>query len=219
MSFVFACRKLCLILKPDLQIGSTSGSLSIRLIPTISADTFSLAKLAPDRNCLRLATAATSKGTAAASKGTATASKGTVAATEGKSTAKGQKRKRTDTDEVVRSQTNASPAIGADAVNATNAVRLPTPQYNTSIVADMMIHQHQQVLQTAVDAVPKLRDAIVLLKVRAILCFAVEIIPVENIAVCVNTPETWRTSMLLNMLPSQTQFLYALFAAAGARQK
>lgn len=47
----------------------------------------------------------------------------------------------------------------------TEAARLPTPQYNTSVIVDMVVEQHQHVLQTALEAVPRLNEAIVLLKV------------------------------------------------------
>lgn len=136
------CRKPCLVLKLQSQAG-----FSVRLIPAIEPDAFPLAKLAPERNSLRLATAAAMPATAAAAQPT--------------SAAKGQKRKREDAAAVV-AKGDASFSGTRGSVDAT---RLPTPQYNTSIVTDMLAEGHQQVLQSAFEAVPGLREAVVLLKV------------------------------------------------------
>lgn len=134
---IFCCRKPCLILK--LQ---PKASFSIRLIPAVTPDALPLAKLAPERNSLRLATAAAVPATAVP--------------------AKGQKRKREDAPAVVPS----GPASLAGTEGSGDAVRLlPTPQYNTSIIADLFMEQHQQVLQSAFEAVPRLPEAVVLLKV------------------------------------------------------
>ena len=150
------CRKPCLIIKPKLQTDSPPA-FSIRLIPTIASDTFPLGKLAPDRNCLRLAAAAAAPATAAAAPAKA-------AAAEANSTAKGQKRKRADAEtDPLAMQAGAATTVGVESM--ANATRLPTPQYNTSIIADTMAEQHQHVLQSALAAVPQLQEAIVLLKV------------------------------------------------------
>lgn len=146
---IFCCRKPCLILK--LQ-----ASFSIRLIPAVTPEALPLAKLAPERNSLRLATAAAMPATAAS--------------------AKGQKRKREDAPAV----NTKGEASHAGTESSGDAARLlPTPQYNTSIVGDMSMERHQQVLQSAFEAVPRLREAVVLLKVRscaaqiqATACFA-----------------------------------------------
>jgi hypothetical protein len=136
-----------LLLKPLLNADSSSN-FSIRLIPTITQDTFPLAKLTPDRGNLRPATAAALSATAAAA----------VPA----SGVKGQKkRKRADAD----SDQAFIQGKGDVTVEPRAAVRLPTPHYNTSILADVMVNDHQQALQSATDAIPKLRETIVLLKV------------------------------------------------------
>lgn len=154
MIYAVACRKPALLLKPQLQTGSSS-SFRIRLIPTITQDTFSLAKLTPDRNNLRLATSAAPTATAAAYPATA-------AAAGANSSAKVQKkRKRAEAD----SDLPAVEGRMAGQAEAAAATRLPTPQYNTSIIADMMVGEHQQVLQSAFEAVPRLPEAVVLLKV------------------------------------------------------
>jgi len=136
-----------LLLKPLLNADSSSN-FSIRLIPTITQDTFPLAKLTPDRGNLRPATAAALSATAAAA----------VPA----SGVKGQKkRKRADAD----SDQAFIQGKGDVTLEPRAAVRLPTPHYNTSILADVMVNDHQQALQSATDAIPKLRETIVLLKV------------------------------------------------------
>ncbi len=136
-----------MLLKPLLNADSSSN-FSIRLIPTITQDTFPLAKLTPDRGNLRPATAAALSATAAAA----------VPA----SGVKGQKkRKRADAD----SDQAFIQGKGDVTVEPRAAVRLPTPHYNTSILADVMVNDHQQALQSATDAIPKLRETIVLLKV------------------------------------------------------
>ncbi|DBB01879.1 TPA: hypothetical protein ACH3X1_000480 [Trebouxia sp. C0004] len=142
-------RKPALLLKPLLNSGS-SATFSIRLIPTITQDTFPLAKHTPHRGNLRPATAAARSATAAAA----------VPA----SGVKGQKkRKRADAD------ADADQAFIQGKCDVTveprAAVRLPTPHYNTSILADMMVDDHQQALQSAIDAIPKLCETLVLLKV------------------------------------------------------
>ena len=149
---ISGCRKPCLILKPQPQAG-----FSIRLIPTITPDALPLAKLAPERNSLRLATAAARPTTAAAARPT------TAAAAKPTGAVKGQKRKRED----------AIPATQACTGGSVDPPRLPTPQYNTGIVTDMLLEQHQQVLQSAFEAVPRLRDAAVLLKVWSVHPFCV----------------------------------------------
>lgn len=119
------------------------------MIPTLPIDALPLAKLAPDRNSLRLATAGAMAATAAAVKPG--------------NTAKGQKRKREDgAVHMPVAQEGGAPAGKGGSVQA---LRLPTPHYNTSIIVDLVVEQHQQVLQSAFDAVPRLREAIVLLKV------------------------------------------------------
>ena len=134
---ILCCRKPCLILKLH-----SHASFSIRLIPAVTPDALPLAKLAPERNSLRLATAAAMPATAAP--------------------AKGQKRKREDAPAV---NTKGGASL-ADTEGSGDAARLlPTPQYNTSIIADMSMERHQQVLQSAFEAVPRLREAVVLLKV------------------------------------------------------
>ncbi len=136
-----------MLLKPLLNADSSSN-FSIRLIPTITQDTFPLAKLTPDRGNLRPATAAALSATAAAA----------VPA----SGVKGQKkRKRADAD----SDQAFIQGKGDVTLEPRAAVRLPTPHYNTSILADVMVNDHQQALQSATDAIPKLRETIVLLKV------------------------------------------------------
>lgn len=136
-----------MLLKPLLNADS-SPTFSICLIPTITQDTFPLAKLTPDRGNLRPATAAARSATAAAA-----VPAGGV---------KGQKkRKRADAD----SDTAFTQAKGDVTVEPRAAVRLPTPHYNTSILADMMVDEHQQALQSTMDAIPKLCETIVLLKV------------------------------------------------------
>lgn len=110
-------------------------------------DALPLAKLAPERNSLRLATAAAVPATAAAAQPT--------------STAKGQKRKREDAAAVI---TKGDPSLAGTKAGVDD-LRLPTPQYNTGIVRDMSMKGHQQVLQSAFEAVPRLREAVVLLKV------------------------------------------------------
>jgi len=129
-----------LLLKPLLD-ANDSPNFSIRLIPTITQDTFPLAKLTPDRGNLLSATAA---------------------AAVPASGVKGQKkRKRADAD----SDQAFIQGKGDVAVEPRAAVRLPTPHYNTSIIADMMVDEHQQALQRATDAIPQLCETIVLLKV------------------------------------------------------
>ncbi len=136
-----------MLLKPLLNADNTPA-FSIRLIPTITQDTFPLAKLTPDRGNLRPATAAARSATAAAA----------VSA----SGATGQKkRKRADAD----SDQAVIQGKGDVIVEPKAAVRLPTPHYNTSILADMMVDEHQQALQSATDAIPKLSETLVLLKV------------------------------------------------------
>ena len=137
-----------MLLKPLLDADS-SPTFSICLIPTITQDTFPLAKLTPDRGNLRPATAAALSATAAAA----------VPA----SGVKGQKkRKRVDAAD---SDSAFIQGKGDVTVEPRAAVRLPTPHYNTSILADMMVGEHQQALQSATDAIPKLCETIVLLKV------------------------------------------------------
>ncbi len=136
-----------MLLKPLLN-GDNRATCSIRLIPTITQDTFPLAKLTPDRGNLRPATAADPSPTAAAA----------VPA----SGVKGQKkRKRADAE----SGQGIIQAKGDVTVEPRAAMRLPTPHYNTSILADMMVDEHQQALQSATDAIPKLCETTVLLKV------------------------------------------------------
>ena len=143
-----------MLLKPLLDADS-SPTFSIRLIPTITQETFPLAKLTPDRGNLRPATAAAPSATAAAPSATA-------AAAVPASGVKGQKkRKRADAD----SDSAFIQAKGDVTVEPRAAVRLPTPHYNTSILADMMVGEHQQALQSTTDAIPKLCETIVLLKV------------------------------------------------------
>lgn len=122
-----------------LKLPPQSG-FSIRLIPAITPDAFPLAKLGTERNSLRLATAAAAQPTSAA---------------------KGQKRKREDAAAV----TTKGDASLAGTRGSVDASRLPTPQYNTGIISDMSLEGHQQVLQSAFETVPRLREAIVLLKV------------------------------------------------------
>ena len=154
---LYWCRKPALLLKPALQADSTF-SFSIRLIPTISQDTFPLTKLTPERSNLRHATAAAGPATAAAVS-TKLAKTGTG------SGSKGKKRKQPDAE-------SGPPGTKAKAAAVSNpdaaiVTRLPTPQYNTSIIADMVVDEHQQVLQSAVEAVPRLPESILLLKVVA----------------------------------------------------
>ena len=144
LTWLFACRKPCLILKPQ-------AGFSIRLIPTLPPDALPLAKLAPERNSLRLATAAAVPAIAAAVKS--------------HNGAKGQKRKREQADLHTPSIQEGGTLAGTPA-GGVQAPRQPTPHYNTSIITDMLVEQHQQVLQSAFDAVPRLREAIVLLKVH-----------------------------------------------------
>lgn len=136
-----------MLLKPLLNADHTP-TFSIRLIPTITQDTFPLAKLTPDRGNLRPATAAAPSSTAAAV--------GPVGEVKGQ-----KKRKRADSD----SDQAVIQGKGDVIVEPRVAVRLPTPHYNTSIIADMMIDDHQQALQSATDAIPKLSETLVLLKV------------------------------------------------------
>ena len=150
------CRKPALLLKPALQADSTF-SFSICLIPTISQDTFPLTKLTPERSNLRHATAAAGPATAAAVS-TKLVTTGTG------SGSKGKKRKQPDTELGPPGTKGKAVAVNPDAAIVT---RLPTPQYNTSIIADMVVDEHQQVLQSAVEAVPRLPEAILLLKVVA----------------------------------------------------
>lgn len=140
---MFGCRKPCLILNPQ------QAGFSIRLIPTLPPDALPFAKLAPERNSLRLATAAVVPATAAAAKP--------------EDTAKGQKRKREDAES--QDPVTQEGVIPASKGGSVQAPRQPTPHYNTSILTDMLVGQQQQVLQSAFDAVPRLREAIVLLKV------------------------------------------------------
>ncbi|KAL3158789.1 hypothetical protein ABBQ32_011516 [Trebouxia sp. C0010 RCD-2024] len=136
--------KPCLILKPQ-----PAAACSIRLIPTLPPDVLPLARLAPERNSLRMATAGAMPATAAAAKPG--------------NTAKGQKRKRGDAE--VHNPVSQEGGTPAGKGGSVEAPRLPTPHYNTSIIIDLVVEQHQQVLQSAFDAVPRLREAIVLLKV------------------------------------------------------
>jgi len=93
---------------------------------------------------------------------TAAAPSSTAAAAGPVGEVKGQKkRKRADAD----SDQAVIQGKGDVIVEPRAAVRLPTPHYNTSIIADMMIDDHQQALQSATDAIPKLSEAFVLLKV------------------------------------------------------
>ena len=124
-----------------MQSQVSNTGFSVRLIPAITPGALPLAKLAPERNSLRLATAAAAKPT---------------------STAKGQKRKREGDAAALITKGDA---FDAGARGGVDASRLPTPQYNTGIIADMSMEGHQQVLQSAFEAVPRLREAVVLLKV------------------------------------------------------
>lgn len=110
-------------------------------------DAIPLAKLAPERNSLRRATAAAMPATAAAAQPTGAA--------------KGQKRKREDAAAGI---TKGDASLAGTGGNA-DASRLPTPQYSTGIITDMSMDGHQQVLQSTFEAVPRLREAVVLLKV------------------------------------------------------
>lgn len=95
---------------------------------------------------------------------TAGAMPATAAAAKPGNTAKGQKRKRGDAE--VHNPVSQEGGTPAGKGGSVEAPRLPTPHYNTSIIIDLVVEQHQQVLQSAFDAVPRLREAIVLLKVR-----------------------------------------------------
>lgn len=143
-------RKPALVLKPTFEAG-TDCNLTIRLIPTISMDTFPLAKLSPERGNLRHPTVVAGSATAASAPATAVAA-------GGNKEPKGRKRKQPERDSVV-------PVSNSQAIEISARNRSPTPHYNSSIVADMMVSQHEQAVQTAFQAVPRLSEAVVLLKV------------------------------------------------------
>ena len=167
------CRKLCLLLRPP-----NLPDFSIRLIPVIAPDTFPLAKLAPERNSLRCATAAARLATAVANKPSPAAALTTAVVADPSAGTKGQKRKRAEAElDTPAAHKQAGAQAVSQSVAQDDVVRLPNPQYNTSIIADMMIEQHQHTLQSSLEAVPKLSEAIVLLKVLSQSCdftFAVD---------------------------------------------
>lgn len=134
-----------------IKLGETAGVLSgfsLRLIPTITAETFPLSKLSPERCNLKTATAAAPAPTAAGNNSTAAVV--------------GKKRKRPEQDAHAAS---AKKVAVDDTGTGGEANKAPTPLYNESIIADMMTEQHQQVQQAVLEAVPKLNQAMVLLKV------------------------------------------------------
>ena len=114
-------------------------------------DTFPLAKLSPERGNLRHPTVVAGSATAASAPATAVAA-------GGNKEPKGRKRKQPEPDSVV-------PVSNSQAIEISASNRSPTPHYNTSIVADMMVSQHERAVQTAFQAVPRLSEAVVLLKV------------------------------------------------------
>lgn len=148
------CRRPALLLTSHLQ-GNSTSSFSLRLIPTISHDTFPLAKLTPERSNLRHATAV--------------APSAAAAATGAGSGVKGQKKRK---HAQIEAEQHVITGVNNASADSATAARLPTPQYNTSIIADMMVDRHHQLLQSVMEAVPKLREAVVLLKVQALVCIA-----------------------------------------------
>ena len=122
-------RSPALLIKLD-SLSGPAASFSLRLIPTITADTFPLTKLTSERcNDATL----------------------------------GQKRKRPVDNAAATRAKKLALDTSADTAPASKA---PTQHYNTSIVADVMMLQHQQAQQAAFDSMPRLSQAIVLLKVR-----------------------------------------------------
>lgn len=134
------------------SFSGSAASFSLRLIPTITADTFPLAKLSPERCNLRAATAPALASAAVATAQGDSSIDGTL----------GQKRKRAVDDAAAAGAKKLALDSSADIAAAAKA---PSQHYNTSIVADVMVQQHQQAQQAALDSMPRLSEAIVLLKV------------------------------------------------------
>ena len=149
------CRKQALLIKLGDSAGPLAG-FSLRLIPTITADTLPLSKLTPERCNLRPATP------------TAAAPAATAVAGSDNNIPLGKKRKRPEQDAKAANAKKTALEGATGTASADN--KASTPLYSASIVADVMTEQHQQVQQAAFEAMPRLSQAVVLLKVGFLTC-------------------------------------------------
>ena len=184
-----------LILHP--QVPSQDGQhqklgWAIRLIPTLPEDLFPWAKLAPDRNNLRSATAAALHAAQRALGGQAAGRKAAAGA-PGSSTAglgtPARKRKEPAADQASAAEGSpgsgaaagspaqkrsklanghAAPPAGAPAVAVAegDAGLLPTPLYNAGVLQDVLQQQQDIWLGAGLQRLPRLREVVMLLEVR-----------------------------------------------------
>ena len=165
---------------------------AIRLIPTLPEDLFPWAKLGPERNNLRSATAAALHAAQHTLGGQAAGRKAAAEAPGSSGAAPGtpaRKRKQPAADEAAAAggrpgrgaaadgpaqkrskQANGAPAPPAEApavaAAAGDAGLLPTPLYNAGVLQDVLRQRQDAWLSEGLQRLPRLREVVMLLEVR-----------------------------------------------------